>query len=271
MNSPRPRTIPFPVTRDWHSAEGKHDIGMVLLVDERLQTRARNHHSAQGRDLVEVLGNYGCGPDQMIDRENGLADAHREQAVRVNYSEIRFVEFTVGGPIGNQAGVACPKDRQAIGVADDVARFAPLVTRQAGSDTWGIHKRGRGAGGVPSRNRRDFHALALASEGDRYGPSSKRGDAGSRPGHGDDIVCASRRHRTTRRRRSGDIFDLLCEEGPHFSTDWKNRVLSAYDLGGIAGRRELKRCSCRAGAVAKEDVSDMVRVWMIDQDDMHAA
>src|SRR5215471_3141789 len=39
-----------------------------------------------------------------------------------------------------------------------------------------------------------------------------------------------------------DVLDLLCEEGPHFSTDWKNRFLSAYDLGGIAGQRELKRC-----------------------------
>ena len=262
-------TISFPVTRDWQSAQGNHDVGVVLLIDERLKTRAGHHLSAGGRNLVEVLSNYGYGPDQMIDRENGLADAHREQAVRVSYSEVRFVEFTVSRPIGDQAGVSGPQDRQAIGEADDVARFAPLVTRQAGSDTRGIQKYWRGARGVPSRNRRDFHALALASECNRDRPSSKRGDAGGLPGHGDDRVCDSR-HNTTRRSRSGDILDLLCEEGRHFSTDRKNRVVSAYDLGGIAVRRELKRCRCRAGAVGMEDISNMVPVWMIDQDDMHA-
>jgi len=124
---------------------------------------------------------------------------------------------------------------------------------------------------MPSRNRCDFHTLALASECNRDGPSSKRGDAGSLPGHGDDIVCANRRHRTIRRRRSGDIFNLLCEEGRHFSTDRKNRIVSAYDLGGIAVRLELKICRCLAGAVFNEDISEMVRVGMIDQDDMHAS
>jgi hypothetical protein len=85
-NSASPGTIPFPVAGDWHSTKGHHDLGVVLLIDERLETRAGNHYSAHGRDLVEVLGNYGNGPNQMIDRENGLADAHREQAVRVSYS-----------------------------------------------------------------------------------------------------------------------------------------------------------------------------------------
>src|ERR1700730_19122921 len=97
-----------------------------------------------------MLGNYGNGPNEMIDRENSLVGAHRIQAVKVNYCQIRPVEFTVRRPIGNQPGVTCPKNGKAIGEADDVPCFAPLVTGQPRSHTrprdsyQGIDKYGRG-------------------------------------------------------------------------------------------------------------------------------
>src|SRR5262245_57449842 len=121
-------TVPFSIAGNWHAAQRHNDSDMAYFIHQTFHPRARVHCSARCRYLVGMLRNHRVGFDQVIHGEGCLVRPHRENISHVDDSEIRFVEPTQNLPIPDKTGVAGPKDCEAVGESDDIARLMSGIT-----------------------------------------------------------------------------------------------------------------------------------------------
>ena len=112
----------------------------------------------------------------------------------------------------------------------------------------------------------DLHPLCLAFESDGNSPSADCPDARRRPGHSENIVHTCRDRWATGRRRSADVLNFLREKRALLAANQQSGIVHAGNFRGVARRGELKRRGGCPGTIAKEDVSNVVHVRMVDQE-----